>query len=85
MRDGFTEAEITRAKTRLLADAIYQRDSQTSLARHFGAQLTTGITLRQVIAWPDAIERVATKDVQGAMHWLDKKRSVTGYLTGEAR
>ncbi|MFI5011437.1 MAG: M16 family metallopeptidase [Hyphomicrobiales bacterium] len=84
-RDGFTEAEIGRAKTRLVADSIYQRDSQASLARNFGSALTTGLTAAQVIDWPEAIERVALKDVQGAVHWLEKKRSVTGYLTGAAQ
>ena len=28
------------------------------------------------------IERVPAKDVKGALRWLDKKRSVTGYLIG---
>jgi len=84
MRDGFTDAEVTRAKTRLVADAIYQRDSQSSLARSFGAALTTGLSAKQVVTWPDAIERVTTADVGKAAHWLDKKRSVTGFLTGEA-
>ena len=40
---GFSEAELRRAKTRLVADAIYQRDSQSALARNFGAALTTGL------------------------------------------
>ncbi|MFI4995519.1 MAG: M16 family metallopeptidase [Hyphomicrobiales bacterium] len=84
-RDGFTAAEIARAKTRLVADAIYQRDSQSSLARHFGAGLTTGLSVPQIVGWPDVIERVSAEDIQGCLRWLDKKRSVTGYLTGEAR
>ena len=79
---GFSEAELARAKTRLVADAIYQRDSQSSLARNFGAALATGLTLAQVVNWPDLIERVPAKDVKGALRWLDKKRSVTGYLIG---
>jgi zinc protease len=82
-REGFADAEIARAKTRLVADAIYQRDSQSSLARSFGAALATGLTAQQVVTWPDGIERVETKDVGQVTHWLDKKRSVTGYLTGE--
>jgi zinc protease len=81
---GFSEAELQRAKTRLVADAIYQRDSQSALARNFGAALTTGLTVAQVIDWPELIERVPGDEVKKALHWLDKKRSVTGYLIGTA-
>jgi zinc protease len=81
---GFSEAEFARAKTRLVADAIYQRDSQSSLARNFGAALATGLSVEQVVTWPALIECIAVEDVQKSLHWLDKKRSVTGYLTGTA-
>ena len=81
---GFSDAELKRAKTRLVADAIYQRDSQSALARNFGAALTTGLTAAQVIEWPRLIERVSGEEVKEAFRWLEKKRSVTGYLTGTA-
>jgi len=84
-RDGFSEAEIARAKTRLVADAIYQRDSHSALARTFGAALATGSTVEDVTGWPAAIERVGGDDVKEATHWLEAKRSVTGYLMGEAQ
>jgi zinc protease len=82
-REGLTEAEITRAKTRLVADAVYRRDSQSSLARYFGSGLTTGLSLEQLLDWPDAIERVTDAEIRASLRWLDKKRSVTGYLAGE--
>jgi zinc protease len=85
VRDGLTEVEIRRAKTRLVADAVYRRDSQSSLARYFGSGLTTGLSVRQILDWPSAIERVTMADITAALHWLDRKRSVTGYLCGEAR
>ena len=84
-RDGLTEAEIARAKTRLVADAVYRRDSHSSLARYFGSGLTTGLSVGRMLAWPDAIERVTAADIGACLHWLDKKRSVTGYLSGETR
>jgi zinc protease len=83
-REGFSDAEIGRAKTRLVADAVYQRDSQSALARTFGAALATGSTVEDVTGWPAAIERVGAGDVKDALRWLEAKRSVTGYLTGEA-
>jgi len=82
-RDGFSEAEIVRAKTRLVADAVYRCDSQSSLARYFGSGLTTGLSVAQIIAWPDLIDQVAAADIGASLRWLDKKRSVTGYLSGE--
>jgi zinc protease len=36
-----------------------------------------------MLAWPDAIERVTAADIGACLHWLDKRRSVTGYLSGE--
>jgi zinc protease len=84
-RDGLAEAEIARAKTRLVAEAVYRRDSQSSLARHFGAGLTTGLSVAKILAWPDAIAAVGEAEIHDCWRWLEKKRSVTGYLIGEAR
>jgi zinc protease len=78
---GVSEEELERAKTRLIADAVYARDSQASLARWYGASLTTGSTVDDVRLWPDHIKAVTAADVQNAARaWLDKRRSVTGYL-----
>jgi zinc protease len=81
---GVSAEELERAKTRLIADAIYAADSQTSLARWYGTALTTGGTVQSVQSWPSRIKAVTAKAVQdAAQHWLDKKRSVTGYLVKE--
>ena len=40
---GVTADELERAKNRLIADAIYAQDSQATMARWYGAALTTGI------------------------------------------
>ena len=39
---GVTADEVDRAKNRLIADAIYAQDSQATMARWYGAALTTG-------------------------------------------
>jgi len=76
-----TAEELERAKTRLIADAVYARDSQSSLARWYGAALTTGSTVEDVKTWPDRIKAVTAAQIQdAARQWLDKRRSVTGYL-----
>ena len=78
---GITAEELERVKTRLIADAVYAQDSQATMARWYGSALTTGATVEDVQGWPDRIRAVTTKDVQdAARQWLDKRRSVTGYL-----
>jgi zinc protease len=78
--DGFAEADVTRAKTRLVAEAIYARDSQTTLANWYGSSLTTGLTLKDIAEWPDRIEAVTAEDVKAAVGLLDRRRGVSGYL-----
>ena len=78
---GVTAEELERAKSRLIADAIYAQDNQASMARWYGAALMTGATVDDVRRWPDRIRAVTAAQVQdAARQWLDKRRSVTGYL-----
>ena len=78
---GVTAEELERAKSRLIADAIYAQDNQASMARWYGAALMTGASVDDVRLWPDRIQAVTAAQVQGAAReWLDKRRSVTGYL-----
>ncbi len=78
---GVAAEELERAKTRLIADSVYARDNQASLARWYGGALTTGATVEDVQRWPDRIKAVTAAEVQDAARkWLDKRRSVTGYL-----
>ena len=72
---------LQRAKTRLVADAIYAKDSQASLARWYGEALATGLTIEDVTEWPARMEAVTAADITAAARkWLDKRRSVTGFL-----
>ncbi len=51
------------------------------MRRWYGTALTTGATIMDVQSWPDRIRTVTAAQVQEAARlWLDKKRSVTGYL-----
>jgi zinc protease len=78
---GITEQELTRAKTRLVADAVYAQDNQATMARWYGAALASGFTIEQVKSWPDRIRGVTADAVRDAARtWLRKQRSVTGYL-----
>ena len=58
LADGVDERALERAKTRLVADATYARDSQSDLARWYGSSLALGQTIREVEGWPAKIEAV---------------------------
>ncbi len=85
LRDGPTEAELTRAKNSLSANAVYSRDSQDSMANIYGASLAQGESIEDVVNWPTDIEAV-TRDEALAMarQTLDINASVTGWLLPEA-
>ena len=81
IQHGITADELDRAKTGLIADAVYAQDNQATLARWYGAGLTTGQTVAEVSGWPDRVRAVTAAQVQeAARQWLDIRRSVTGYL-----
>jgi zinc protease len=84
LEKGVTPDELDRAKSRLIADAVYAQDNQMSLAQWYGSALTTGSTVEQVRTWPDRVRAVTADAVRAAaLEWLDKRRSVTGYLIKE--
>ncbi len=83
-KNGITTEELERAKTRMIADAVYAQDNQATLARWYGVALTTGSTVADVRSWPDRIRAVKADAVRDAARaWLDLRRSVTGYLVKE--
>jgi len=83
---GITADELERAKTGLIADAVYAADNQATLARWYGAGLTTGETVDSIRTWPDRVRAVTAEAVQqAARHWLDARRSVTGYLVKDLK
>ncbi len=84
LREGISEDEIDRAKRRLLAAAIYARDSLSSGPRMYGSTLTTGGTMADVDQWPDRIAAVTRKEVMAAAHAvLESKQCVTSLLLPE--
>ena len=76
--------DLERAKTQMIADAIYARDNQATLARWFGSAVTVGLTVDDIVSWPDRVRAVTAEQVRmAAQKWLEKQRSVTGYLVKE--
>jgi zinc protease len=81
VQNGVTAEELERAKTRIIADAVYARDNQATMARWYGGALVAGATVEQVKSWPDRIRAVTADSVrEAARKWLQKPQSVTGYL-----
>ncbi|MFG3594309.1 M16 family metallopeptidase [Bradyrhizobium sp. RDI18] len=77
--------DLERVKTQLIAQAIYAQDDQEALAGWYGAVLTTGLSIDDIRSRPDRIRAVTAEQVrEAAQAWLDKKRSVTGYLIKES-
>jgi len=73
--------DLERVKTQLIAGAIYAQDNQATLARWYGGALTSGLSIEDIRSWPDRIRAVTAEQVRtAAQKWLDKNRSVTGYL-----
>lgn len=79
--DGPDPAELARAKTRLVAEAIYAQDNQATLARIYGAALATGSTAEDVKIWPDMVKAVTAEEVrEAARRYLVPARAVTSQL-----
>jgi zinc protease len=81
IENGVSAEELERSKNRMIADAVYANDNQRTMAQWYGASLATGATVEQIRTWPDRIRLVDADAVRdAARRWLDKRRSVTGYL-----
>ncbi len=82
LEDGIDADQLDRIKTQLRASQIYEADSMQSLARRYGAALTSGLTLDDVAAWPDVLQSVTADEIMAAARRVfDRDRAVTGFLT----
>src|SRR5579862_6800498 len=74
-------ADIERAKTRLVASAVYQRDNQLDLASAYGQALAIGLTVDDVREWPNRIRAVTGDEIRdAAAQDVIKREAVTGFL-----
>lgn len=77
-------SDLARAKTQLIARAIYRRDGQFAQASAYGEALAIGLTVQDVSSWPERIERVDAGGVEkAAASQLLPEQSVTGSLIPE--
>ncbi len=82
MVDGVDIDKLARIKMQQRASLTYGKDNVQSLANRYGEALTSGLTVEDVQAWPDILQAVTPEDIMAAAeNVLDKRRSVTGWLT----
>ena len=67
LAEGFTDAEVARARNSLAAEAIYGRDSQSSMANTFGSTLALGGTADDILNYPDEIRSITTEEALAAV------------------
>ncbi|MBK8210142.1 MAG: insulinase family protein [Rhodospirillales bacterium] len=82
-RSGPTEDEVARSKQRMLADAVYARDTYSTAAHIIGEALATGQTLADVEAWPARIAAVSRDEVTAAARLVLDGPSVTSLLIAD--
>ncbi len=84
LSDGVTAEEVERAKRRLLAVAVYARDSLGTGAQVLGVALTTGRTVEDIEEWPRRIAAVTAEQIDAAAREvLRDGGSVTALLLGD--
>jgi zinc protease len=86
IEQGIDDGQWERIRMQLRAARIYADDDISSQARTWGAALTSGLTPADVLAWPDTLQAVTKDEVlDAARTWLDRRRSVTGWLMTPAQ
>ncbi len=75
------EAELQRAKNRLIASSIYINDSQARLANFVGRMITIGHQLDDITALSENIRAITLQDVQKAAKYMfNSGRAMNGFL-----
>ena len=80
VNSGVTDEEVERAKQRMVADAVYARDSYSTAAHIIGEALAIGQTVDDVEAWPDRVRAVTRRQVEEAARLVLDQPTVTALL-----
>lgn len=83
-RTGFSADDIRSAKSRIVANAIYQKDNHFDLAYQYGVAASLGLSVKDVALWQDRIKGVTTEDIRNALTLLERSTGIVGYLTPPA-
>jgi zinc protease len=86
VKNGVSEGELKNAKYRMMASAIYARDSISTAANIFGGALAQGGDIDDVVNWPAQISTVTNDAIKAAASkWFDQSQSVVGILLPEEK
>lgn len=77
---GPSEDEVARARQRMIAEAVFARDSIGTAARILGQGLAIGQSLDDIEAWPDRIDAVTRDEVAEAAKLVLASPTVTSLL-----
>ncbi|GAB5468512.1 MAG: pitrilysin family protein [Rhodospirillales bacterium] len=84
LQEGVEAEELTKAKDRLAAAAIFARDDPKTAPRVIGSALAIGESLEYLQAWPERVAAVEPAQVTAlARLIMEPRRSVTGSLHPE--
>ena len=85
LKNGVTQAELDRVRSKALAEQVYLLDDQGSLARMAGVALMTGLTIWDLLNRDVETATVTPDDIrQAAAKVMVLKGSVTGILLPES-
>lgn len=85
-RDGVSQQEVQQVEHRMVANAVYARDSLSAPARIIGSALASGRSLEEVEAWPERIGSIGAAEITAAARRvLQDSTAVTTVLLPEKR
>lgn len=83
---GITAEELRSAKKAMIAEMVYSREGLHGLSYIMGQVVSVGLNPEFISGWTDQVDAVTLEQVSAAAkHVFDKKKSVTGILTGTSR
>ncbi len=81
---GVDMDDLERIRMQIRASEIYGQDNLSSLARTYGAGLTSGLTIEDIEAWPTILGEVTADDIMAvAATIFERRNAVTGWLMPE--
>ena len=82
--EGVDMADLERIRMQIRASEIYGQDNLSSLARTYGAGLTSGLTIEDIEAWPAILGDVTADDIMSVAGTIfDRRNAVTGWVMPE--
>lgn len=84
LKDGISDAELTRAKTQLKASSLFERDGLSETARAVGWVVITGQDISYFTHWSEKIDAITSAQMLAAAHdAFNMNASVTALLLPE--